>query len=63
MHAVNMLSEARDWIDANYPFWKRRGGRDHIWTFPHDEGACWAPNSIVSSIWLTHWGRMDPDHT
>ncbi|KXZ53467.1 hypothetical protein GPECTOR_7g917 [Gonium pectorale] len=59
---VNMLMEAVDWINATYPFWQRRGGRDHIWLFTHDEGACWAPNVLNSSIWLTHWGRLDPDH-
>ncbi|KAG2444184.1 hypothetical protein HYH02_009122 [Chlamydomonas schloesseri] len=63
MHAVNMLQEAREWIDQHYPFWKRRSGRDHIWTFPHDEGACWAPKSITKSVWLTHWGRTDVQHT
>ncbi|KAG2444185.1 hypothetical protein HYH02_009123 [Chlamydomonas schloesseri] len=59
---LNMIMETRDWIDEHYPYWKRRGGRDHIWTFTHDEGACWAPNVLNTSIWLTHWGRMDPDH-
>ncbi|KXZ53466.1 hypothetical protein GPECTOR_7g916 [Gonium pectorale] len=59
---VNMLMETVDWINTTYPFWQRRGGRDHIWLFTHDEGACWAPNVLNSSIWLTHWGRLDPDH-
>lgn len=22
------------------PYWDRNGGRDHVWTFPHDLGAC-----------------------
>lgn len=39
-------------------------GRDHIWLAPHDEGACWFPTDIYQhSIILTHWGRMDPEHT
>ncbi|KXZ53464.1 hypothetical protein GPECTOR_7g914 [Gonium pectorale] len=62
MHAVNMLRETVDWINANYPFWGRRGGRDHIWLFPHDEGACWAPTVLKDSVWLTHWGRLGLDH-
>lgn len=35
------------------------GGKDHIFTLTHDEGACWAPNEIINSTILTHWGRMD----
>ncbi|MEW5317214.1 MAG: hypothetical protein WDW38_008534 [Sanguina aurantia] len=38
------------------------GGRDHVWLFTHDEGACWVPNEVTPSVWLTHWGRMGP-HT
>ena len=34
----------------------RRGGRDHIWLFTHDEGTCWAPAAIKNSIILGHWG-------
>ncbi len=59
---ANMMMETVQWINATYPFWQRRGGRDHIWVFTHDEGACWAPNVLTPSIWLTHWGRMDKDH-
>ncbi|PNH11823.1 putative glucuronosyltransferase [Tetrabaena socialis] len=60
---VNMLLETVEWIDQTYPFWKRRGGRDHVFLFTHDEGACWAPNVLINSTWLTHWGRMDLNHT
>ncbi len=45
------------WLNATHPYWARRGGRDHIWLFTHDEGACWAPTALKDSIWLTHWGR------
>jgi hypothetical protein len=42
----------------------RRGGRDHIWLMAADEGACWMPTAIYNtSIVLTHWGRMEPNHT
>ncbi|GFR40871.1 hypothetical protein Agub_g1522 [Astrephomene gubernaculifera] len=60
---VNMLLETVDWINTTYPYWQRRGGKDHIFLFTHDEGACWAPNVVNNSIWLTHWGRMDVNHT
>lgn len=62
MHASNMLLDVKRWLQASFPWWDRRGGKDHIWVFAHDEGACWAPNEITPSIWLTHWGRMDIDH-
>ena len=33
---------------------------NHIFLFPHDEGACWAPKELFEySILLTHWGRKD----
>ena len=35
--------QALRWIQAHYPYWKRHGGADHIFAFPHDEGACVAP--------------------
>lgn len=39
-------------------------GRDHIWLATHDEGACWFPTEVYNnSIILTHWGRMDVNHT
>ncbi|KAG2494841.1 hypothetical protein HYH03_007081 [Edaphochlamys debaryana] len=58
----NMLMDTVEWINATHPFWQRRGGRDHVFLFTHDEGACWAPNVLNNSIWLTHWGRMGLDH-
>ena len=51
---------AKRWVQANFPYWDRRGGADHIFLYSHDEGACWAPNEVTnSSIILTHWGRTD----
>jgi hypothetical protein len=52
-----MVIEAKQWIQKHFPYWDRNGGQDHIWLFTHDEGACWAPNEVTPSIWLTHWGR------
>ncbi|GIL77471.1 hypothetical protein Vretimale_2966 [Volvox reticuliferus] len=60
---INMVRDTLDWINTTYPYWRRRGGRDHIWLFTHDEGACWAPTAINASIWLTHWGRTELNHT
>ncbi|GFH09433.1 EGF-like domain-containing protein, partial [Haematococcus lacustris] len=63
MHVANMLLEARDWVRSHFPWWNRRGGRDHIFLMTHDEGACYAPIEIFnSSIFLTHWGRLDLHH-
>ncbi len=40
MHVSNMLLQAQQWIEKTHPAaWKRRGGRDHIWLSPNDEGA------------------------
>jgi hypothetical protein len=61
--ASGLILQTKRWIETTYPYWRRRGGRDHIWLFSHDEGACWAPNEIASSIWLTHWGRMGLNHS
>ena len=53
-------------IAARWPYWNRSGGKDHLWAFPHDEGACLAPAEISESIFVTHWGRLQrrpPNHT
>eukprot|EP00798_Chlamydomonas_sp_ICE-L_P015005 gene15005-21073_t len=63
MHVTNMMVEAKEWVRSHFPYWDRRGGRDHIFLMTHDEGACYAPTEIYnSSIFLTHWGRMDKEH-
>ena len=56
-HAAYMIRETQQWIQSHFPWWDRRGGKDHIWLFTHDEGACWVPNEVTPSIWITHWGR------
>ena len=55
---IDFVLEAKDYIAATYPYWARRAGRDHLWYFGHDEGACFAPHEIRESILVTHWGRM-----
>ncbi|KAG2488354.1 hypothetical protein HYH03_013044 [Edaphochlamys debaryana] len=63
-NGANIWLAAKRWVQANFPFWDRRGGRDHIWLTNHDEGACYMPTEIYNtSIMLTHWGRMDLNHT
>ncbi|GAX81627.1 hypothetical protein CEUSTIGMA_g9055.t1 [Chlamydomonas eustigma] len=63
MHVTNMVLEIKRWLQKHMPWWDRRGGRDHIWLMPHDEGACYMPTEIYNtSIVLTHWGRLDLDH-
>ncbi|KAG1678607.1 hypothetical protein FOA52_012614 [Chlamydomonas sp. UWO 241] len=64
MHGANMMNELKQWLQKTFPFWDRHGGRDHIWLTAADEGACWMPKEIYDmSIILTHWGRLDPNHT
>ncbi|CAM6091825.1 unnamed protein product [Calypogeia fissa] len=53
---------AYDHIKKTYPYWNRSGGKDHIWMFAWDEGACSAPKEIWSSIMLVHWGNTQSKH-
>ena len=40
MQAANMVLEAVEWVQKTHPkIWQRRGGRDHIFLIPNDEGA------------------------
>ena len=48
-----------EWVKQRFPYWDRRGGADHIFAFPHDEGACVAPIEIAGAIKLTSWGRLE----
>jgi hypothetical protein len=57
-HMAMMALEAKRWVENHHPWWKRRGGADHIWLFTHDEAPCWVPEEIYNtSIILSHWGR------
>ncbi|KAI8471681.1 MAG: hypothetical protein J3K34DRAFT_506016 [Monoraphidium minutum] len=63
-HAAAMTLELLRHVQSAYPYWSRSQGRDHVWLFSHDEGACWAPAEVYrNSIILTHWGRTGADHT
>ncbi|ONH95380.1 hypothetical protein PRUPE_7G067200 [Prunus persica] len=54
--------KAYDHIVEQYPFWNRSSGRDHIWFFSWDEGACYAPKEIWNSMMLVHWGNTNLKH-
>ncbi|CAI9100042.1 OLC1v1036962C3 [Oldenlandia corymbosa var. corymbosa] len=49
-------------ISTEYPYWNRSSGRDHIWSFMWDEGACYAPKEIWNSMMLVHWGNTNSKH-
>jgi hypothetical protein len=64
--ASGVYRKAFEHIRTTYPYWDRSGGADHIFTFPHDEGACLAPKEITAAIFVSHWGRLTrhpPNHT
>jgi hypothetical protein len=44
-----MTLEAKRYIQKTWPWWNKRQGRDHIWLFSHDEGACWAPTEVSAA--------------
>lgn len=58
VRASELYRRAYEYIRTSYPFWNHSGGADHIWTFPHDEGACLAPKELSPSILVSHWGRL-----
>lgn len=50
------------WLNATFPWFARRGGRDHIWLTATDEGACCVFKDVWPGIMLSHWGRTDFPH-
>ncbi|CAI5506774.1 unnamed protein product [Closterium sp. Naga37s-1] len=60
--AADYYQQALEHIRSAYPFWNTTHGRDHIWSFPWDEGACSAPKDVFNGIRLSHWGNTMAAH-
>ncbi|PKA53601.1 putative glucuronoxylan glucuronosyltransferase F8H [Apostasia shenzhenica] len=56
---LEFYKKAYEHIVHHYPYWNRSSGRDHIWFFAWDEGACYAPKEIWNSMMLVHWGNTN----
>ncbi|XP_031488186.1 uncharacterized protein LOC116256114 isoform X1 [Nymphaea colorata] len=59
---LDFYKKAYEHIVDQYPYWNRSSGRDHIWSFSWDEGACYAPKEIWNSMMLVHWGNTNTRH-
>ncbi|CAL0311578.1 unnamed protein product [Lupinus luteus] len=59
---LEYYKNAYEHIVEKYPYWDRSSGRDHIWFFSWDEGACYAPRQIWNSMMLVHWGNTNTKH-
>ncbi|KAK8949023.1 putative glucuronoxylan glucuronosyltransferase F8H [Platanthera zijinensis] len=60
--ALDFYKKAYEYIAHHYPYWNISSGRDHIWFFAWDEGACYAPKEIWNSMMLVHWGNTNSKH-
>ncbi|XP_055801254.1 uncharacterized protein LOC129870475 isoform X2 [Solanum dulcamara] len=59
---LEFYKKAYNHIITQYPYWSHSSGKDHIWFFSWDEGACYAPKEIWNSIMLVHWGNTNSKH-
>ena len=57
--ANDMVQKSLHWVQQTHPYWNRTLGRDHVWTFTHDIGACVAPfRTMRHSIFITNTGEL-----
>ncbi|KAG8371916.1 hypothetical protein BUALT_Bualt12G0012600 [Buddleja alternifolia] len=56
---LEFYKKAYEHIMQQYPYWNQSSGKDHIWFFSWDEGACYAPKEIWNSTMLVHWGNTN----
>ncbi|KAL0339629.1 UNVERIFIED_CONTAM: putative glucuronoxylan glucuronosyltransferase F8H [Sesamum radiatum] len=59
---LEFYKKAYEHIMLQYPYWNQSSGKDHIWFFSWDEGACYAPKEIWNSMMLIHWGNTNSKH-
>ncbi|KAK6124647.1 hypothetical protein DH2020_041611 [Rehmannia glutinosa] len=59
---LEFYKKAYEHIMQQYPYWNQSSGKDHIWFFSWDEGACYAPKEIWNSMMLVHWGNTNSKH-
>ncbi|KAL6553819.1 hypothetical protein OROMI_019492 [Orobanche minor] len=59
---THFYKNAYEHIMLQYPYWNRTEGKDHIWFFSWDEGACYAPKEIWNSMMLVHWDNTNSKH-
>ncbi|KAL7138513.1 hypothetical protein ABFS83_10G169300 [Erythranthe nasuta] len=59
---LDLYKKAYEHITVAYPYWNQSSGKDHIWSFSWDEGACYAPKEIWNSMMLVHWGNTNSKH-
>ncbi|KAK7278885.1 hypothetical protein RJT34_23924 [Clitoria ternatea] len=59
---LDYYKNAYNHIVEQYTYWNQSSGRDHIWFFSWDEGACYAPKEIWNSMMLVHWGNTNTKH-
>lgn len=55
-HPYDFLANTARHLQAEYPYWNRSRGEDHIFFLTTDRAGCWKPFEIQHSIILTYLG-------